>query len=154
MKFLRQLLSQLQLFIIGATMAVIVVIFWLLSMQFFPEKSAIDSVPTVISSPGSNPIKTDSNKPITIQKFPNSQPFFGHFPYFETNLTKLTLISSYGLGDYQRFEKLHQAAAKELMKLIYTARSEGIWSIVISGFRTIKQQQKLWNTQVKKFGSQ
>ncbi len=149
MKFWRQL----QLFIIAVTIAVIVVIFGLVTMQLFLPKPTINSTPTLIKSP-KTPTKTDPIQLIPTQKPANNQPFLRHFPYPETNLTKLTLIGSYGMGEYQRFEQLNQEAAQKLMNLIYTARTEGVWIVVISGFRTIQQQQKLWNTQVKKLGSE
>ncbi|MDJ0517748.1 MAG: M15 family metallopeptidase [Trichodesmium sp. MO_231.B1] len=135
-------------------MAAIVVIIGLSAIHFFAANVVRDSTPTVITSPESNPIKNDSIELIPTQKLTNNQPFLQHFPYAETNLEKLIIIGSYGRDEYQRFEQLNQEAAQKLMELIYAARTEGIWIIVISGFRTIQQQQILWKAQVKKLGSE
>ncbi len=154
MKILRQLLSKLQLLIMGTLMAAIVVILGLSAIHFFPANVVRDSTPIVITSPESNPIKNDSLESIPNQKLANNQPFLQHFPYAETNLEKLMIVGSYGRDKYQRFEQLDLEAAQKLMHLIYAARTEGIWIIVISGFRTIQQQQILWKAQVKKLGSE
>ena len=108
----------------------------------------------MITSPKLNSTKNNSHQPTPIQQLANRQSFLGHFAYQQTNLKNLTLISSYGIGKYQRFEQLNQEAARELMKLIYTARTEGVWIVVISGFRTIEQQQKLWNQKIQSLNSQ
>jgi len=154
MKILRQLLSKLQLLIMGIIMAAIVVIVGLSAIHFFSTNLVNDSTPTVITSPELNPIKNDSLESLSRKKLANNKPFFKHFPYAETNLEKLMIVGSYGRGEYQRFEELNRETAQKLMQLIYAARTEEIWIIVISGFRTIQQQQILWNAQVKKLGSE
>ncbi|NET27806.1 D-alanyl-D-alanine carboxypeptidase family protein [Okeania sp. SIO1I7] len=144
---------KLQLLIITLTIAIIVVISGLVTMNFFLPNSIINSVPALKKNPKSL-TKTEAIQSITTHQITNSKPLLKHFPYQETNSKKLTIIASYGIGEYQRFEQLNQEAARELMKLIYTARNEGIWIVVISGFRTIKQQQILWDAQVEKSGSE
>lgn len=138
----------------GSLMAAIVVILGLSAIHFFPANIVRDSTTTVITSPESNPIKNDYIELSPTQKLANNQPFLQHFPYAETNLDKLIIVGSYSRDNYQRFEQLNREAAQKLMHLISTARTEGIWIIVISGFRTIQQQQILWKTQVNKLGSE
>lgn len=93
----------------------------------------------------------------TLAKVPNSllstSTKLGHFPYAEANQNQLMTISSYAQHEYQRYEKLHSEAALALMKLIYAARDEGVWIIPVSGFRTITDQEKLFQAQVRKTGS-
>lgn len=151
---LRQLLTKLRLFIIAAIMAVVVVILGLFIMQFFSPQTETYSAPTIVLSPASNSAKNNLSKPTYNQKTANKKSFWGHFSYQEANQKNLILVASYGRGEYQRFEQLHQEAAKELIKLIYTARTEGVWIVVVSGFRTIQQQQKLWNKKIQSLNSE
>ena len=78
----------------------------------------------------------------------------GHFPYSEAEQNTLMVISSYAQPPYQRYEKLHEEAALALMKLIYKARDEGIWIIPVSGFRSVSTQEKLFQSQIEKTGSE
>jgi zinc D-Ala-D-Ala carboxypeptidase len=90
-----------------------------------------------------------------ISKLPlNTSPKLGHFPYAEADQSQLMTISSYAKHEYQRYEKLHSEAALALMKLIYAARDEGVWIIPVSGFRTIANQEKLFQAQIRKTGSE
>ncbi|WP_323225633.1 M15 family metallopeptidase [Spirulina sp. 06S082] len=76
-----------------------------------------------------------------------------HFLYSEAPENRLILINSYAKEPYQRFEFLHEDAGKSLMKMIYSARDEGVWIVPVSGFRTIEKQEKLFNNQVQRYGS-
>lgn len=87
------------------------------------------------------------------QKKVSSQLAYGHFPYQQAEPNKMTIVASYGTGQYQRFEYLDPEAGEALMKLIYAARNEGVWIVPVSGFRTIEQQQKLFQAQIKRRGS-
>jgi D-alanyl-D-alanine carboxypeptidase len=78
----------------------------------------------------------------------------GHFAYQEADNNKLMIIGSYAKGEYQRFELMDIEAGKALMKLISAARDEGIWIIPVSGFRTIEYQEKLFQAQIKRRGSE
>lgn len=79
--------------------------------------------------------------------------YLGHFRYNEASQNNLIMIASYGQGEYQRFEYMDIEAGKALMKLIYAAREEGIWIIPVSGFRSIKKQNILFENQIKRRGS-
>lgn len=78
---------------------------------------------------------------------------YGHYPYEEAASEKLMMISSYGFGEYQRFEFMEETAARALMKMIYAARDEKIWIIPASGFRNFDIQNELFQDQIKKQGS-
>lgn len=96
--------------------------------------------------------------PSILAKAPKSPldtpPRLGHFSYAEADQNQLMTISSYAKHEYQRYEKLHSDAALALMKLIYAARDEGVWIIPVSGFRTIADQEKLFQAQIRKTGSE
>ncbi|MBO0352190.1 M15 family metallopeptidase [Phormidium pseudopriestleyi FRX01] len=62
-------------------------------------------------------------------------------------------IASYGEDIYQRFEYLDSDAAKALMKLIYSARNDGVWIVSVSAFRDVERQRLLFENQVERRGS-
>lgn len=63
------------------------------------------------------------------------------------------IISSYAQGEDQRFEQLSSQAALALMKLIYAARDQGVWIVPVSGFRNVKDQEILFQNQIRRRGS-
>ena len=86
-----------------------------------------------------------------IQQTPvSSSTFYGHFPYTQANPNQVITIASYATGQYQRFEFMAPEAAQAIMKMIYAAREQGVWIVPVSGFRTIEQQQKLFQEQIKR----
>ncbi|MEI6330758.1 MAG: M15 family metallopeptidase [Pseudanabaena sp. ELA645] len=77
----------------------------------------------------------------------------GHFPFAEGDYNQMLTIASYATGEYQRFERLAPDAALALLKLIYTARNDGVWIVPVSGFRNISDQEKLFDAQIQRRGS-
>ncbi|BAY21350.1 putative D-alanyl-D-alanine carboxypeptidase [Calothrix sp. NIES-2100] len=84
----------------------------------------------------------------------SNQLAYGHFPYAQAERNQMMLIGSYASGADQRFEYLNTEAVQAFMKMTYAAREVGIWIIPVSGFRTIEQQQKLFQDQIKRRGSE
>jgi D-alanyl-D-alanine carboxypeptidase len=78
---------------------------------------------------------------------------FGHFPFAEGDYNQMLIIASYATGEYQRFERLAPDASLALLKLIYTARNDGVWIVPVSGFRNISDQEKLFDAQIQRRGS-
>lgn len=124
-----------------------------------PKESLVES--TVENSTSLAAQQNQKLATSTLAKVPNvpnsllsASTKLGHFPYAEANQNQLMTISSYAQHEYQRYEKLHSEAALALMKLIYAARDEGVWIIPVSGFRTIADQEKLFQAQVRKAGSE
>jgi zinc D-Ala-D-Ala carboxypeptidase len=78
----------------------------------------------------------------------------GHLPYVEAEQKHLMVISSYAQSPYQRYERLNADAALTLMRLIYAARDEGVWIVPVSGFRNTADQEKLFQRQIEKTGSE
>jgi D-alanyl-D-alanine carboxypeptidase len=87
------------------------------------------------------------------QKLIASETYLGHFLYPQGDTDRMVIISSYGARQYQRFEYLHPEAAEALMNMIYTARDEGVWLVPVSGFRTLEEQQFLFERQIQKRGT-
>ena len=87
------------------------------------------------------------------QKLIAGETYLGHFPYPQGDIDRMVIISSYGARQYQRFEYLHPEAAQALMNMIYTARDEGVWLVPVSGFRTLEEQQFLFERQIQKRGT-
>jgi D-alanyl-D-alanine carboxypeptidase len=116
-----------------------------------PPNSVSAALPTAIPT-NSTPIEL--SKITQVEKKPTSnQLAFGHFPYTQANPNQMMLIGSYASGADQRFESLNTEAVKAFMKMTYAAREVGVWIIPVSGFRTIEQQEKLFQEQIKRRGS-
>lgn len=84
-----------------------------------------------------------TNNPEVIAKEPdNTSPdLFGHHPYKEAPLNQLRTISRASDG-YEI--KLRAAASKSYLSMEAAAKAEGVDFSVISGFRTISEQQQLF----------
>ncbi|MCG9891741.1 MAG: M15 family metallopeptidase [Thermosynechococcaceae cyanobacterium MS004] len=85
---------------------------------------------------------------------PLPQARYGHLPYAEATQDRLVSIGTYGEGEYKRTEYLDQDAAAAFDKMVAAARAEGVNIIPISGFRTIAQQEKLFERQIQRQGSE
>jgi len=93
--------------------------------------------------------KTEQSEVVALDE----PPKYGHLPYAEANRDNLVIVSSFGLGDNQRFEKLKPAAAAALMQMINQARDEGVWIVLLSGFREYDNQAELFAAQVQRRGT-
>lgn len=127
--------------------------------QFSKQKSSISQPPPNFEQElktQPSPSKNVSPKAVLPKKTNQvslSNIKLGHFLFGEGDFSHMMLIASYGPGEYQRFERLTSEASLALMKLIYAARDEGIWIIPVSGFRSISDQEKLFEAQIQKLGS-
>lgn len=111
--------------------------------------TAVSTIPITPKELVSTNTKAHSNK----QTANFYQQLYGHLPYKQAEPEQMMIIGSYATGEYQRLESLDPEAGKALMKLIYAARNEGVWIVPVSGFRTIEQQAKLFEAQIKRRGS-
>ena len=96
---------------------------------------------------------TPANSTIAKLAPSSSRSYFGHFAYAQADPKRIMMIASYATQKYQRFEWLAPEAGKALMEMIYAARDEGVWIVPVSGFRSIEQQQKLFQEQIQRRGS-
>jgi D-alanyl-D-alanine carboxypeptidase len=170
MKFLKKDLSKLRFILIATVAALTVAVGGTLIMQLsFPNPSvqSLGKSPSSLVCPqqnSSSPVPATSGTPTdsTVAKVNpeltqpvpiSSRTAYGHLPYAQAEPNRVMIIASYATGEDQRFEWLAPEAGKALMKMIYAARDEGVWLIPASGFRTIEQQQKLFQEQIKRRGS-
>jgi D-alanyl-D-alanine carboxypeptidase len=75
--------------------------------------------------------------------------YFGHFPYGETDRSRLVQVGMY----YDRPEYLDGEAADAFARLQADARASGIDLTIISGFRSVAAQEKLFARQIQRRGS-
>ncbi len=108
---------------------------------------AAPSVPAVKSPPAKAQTPTMSRR----NSLPQAR--YGHLPYAEHLQEGLVSIGTYGQGSNQRSESLDQEAAVTLEKMAADAKANGINLIPISGFRTVADQEKLFERQIKRQGS-
>ncbi|PZV13270.1 MAG: peptidase M15 [Pseudanabaena sp.] len=105
------------------------------------QPSVIPTAPFVSETPTAKGNDTKAN-PEAIAKDPNSPPdLFGHHAFSEAPANKLRTIGRAADGYEIR---LHEAAAKSYLKMAADANADGIDIVVISGFRTIAEQQELF----------
>ncbi|NEQ75438.1 MAG: D-alanyl-D-alanine carboxypeptidase family protein [Okeania sp. SIO2C9] len=119
-----------------------------------PKPKNLPPSPITSQTPTPSPTTSTTKPPVTsIETKPSEKPKFGHFPYQESDREQMMTFASYAQDEYQRFEKLAPEAALALMKMIYSARDEGVWVVPVSGFRTVEQQKELFKAQIQRRGS-
>ncbi|MDZ7963073.1 MAG: M15 family metallopeptidase [Aulosira sp. DedQUE10] len=173
MRFFSKLPYLVRILVIATTVAVSVVVCGTLLMRFSASNPAVQAsnaptTPIVVSAQPTSTLPAlptevlpTNSTPITIartssvnQKTNSNQLAYGHFPYTQADPNQMTLVGSYASGADQRFESLNTEVVQAFMKMTYAAREVGIWIIPVSGFRTIEQQQKLFQQQIKRRGSE
>ncbi len=103
----------------------------------------INSSPSAISNNANgNPTNNPTSNPEVIAKEPNAAPdLFGHHVYSEAPNNQLRAIGRAADGYEIR---LREVAAKNYLSMEAAARADGVDLAVISGFRTIAEQQQLF----------
>ncbi|MBC7880957.1 MAG: D-alanyl-D-alanine carboxypeptidase family protein [Anaerolineae bacterium] len=125
-------------------------------MPSVPQVSTVpNSVPQVAAEPTSAPKSAVSSVPTNtslVSVSPNlSVEKYGHLPYQEASQADVELVGSYGLSQKdERYEFLHKEASHAWLHMQFAARDEGVWLIIISGFRTEVRQTKVFLDQLKK----
>lgn len=117
-----------------------------------PPKKSNSPVSAASTSPNNSDTNISSLAQVQ-QLTASSRMAYGHHFYAQADSNLMMTVASYATGEYHRFESLAPEAGKALMKMIYAARDEQVWIIPISGFRTIEQQQKLFQEQIKRRNS-
>ena len=120
-----------------------------------PEVQITPQIPFTQINPQVNieQSKTTSPEQIATLFSPTNETKYGHLPYSEASLSEVIVIGSYAQQQEQRFEKMSEAAALALMKMIYTARDDGVWLVPVSGFRDLAKQKLLFESQIQRRGS-
>ena len=82
------------------------------------------------------------------------QARYGHLPYAEAAPDRLVSVGAYSAGNTKRTEYLDQDAATAFDQMVAAAKTDGVSIIPISGFRSISQQEKLFDRQIQRQGSE
>jgi len=93
------------------------------------------------ATPKANTNKLAPNNPTSPQDSDAPSDLFGHYAYAEAPASKLRTISRAGDG-YEI--KLHETAAQSYLQMEADAKADGVNFEVISGFRSIPEQQELF----------
>lgn len=78
-----------------------------------------------------------------------TKPYLGHFPYAENEQQNLVKVADF----YGREEFLDRVVAEAFNKMKLDANASGVDLTLISGFRPIAEQKKLFLKQISKRGS-
>lgn len=106
------------------------------------QSTAIPTGSFIAPFTSTTPTAKANDNPEVIAKEANSPPdLFGHHAFSEAPANKLRTIGRAGDGYEIR---LHEAAAKSYLKMEADAKADGVDFVVISGFRTIAEQQDLF----------
>ncbi len=111
-----------------------------------PQTQRPSTIPTVtpfVDKNLANPTnKTTNENADVVANDPDSPPdLFGHHPYKEAPTNQLRTVSRASDG-YEI--KLREAAAKSYQAMEAAAKADGVDFVVISGFRTVAEQQQLF----------
>ncbi len=79
---------------------------------------------------------------------PKVETYLGHFPYSENKQENLVKVADF----YGREEFLDKTAANAFNRMKSDAKTSGVDITIISGFRSIAQQKKLFLKQINKRG--
>ncbi|MCT7951548.1 D-alanyl-D-alanine carboxypeptidase family protein [Ancylothrix sp. C2] len=129
-----------RVWLIGGTVGIILTLltglgFALMETQNIAKRQLEENITTQTTPAPSEPTAT-ATTPATTQ--PKPEALLGHFPYKEAPLSELAPITSDGSI------KMRKAAAEAFNQMQAAARAEGINLVVISGFRSIKDQDYLF----------
>ncbi|MBD2328998.1 M15 family metallopeptidase [Alkalinema sp. FACHB-956] len=79
---------------------------------------------------------------------------FGHFPYQEADPSRLVNAGKFVRENYERSELLDQEAYEAFQQMKAAAASQGVYLMIISGFRSITDQAALFERQIARRGSE
>jgi zinc D-Ala-D-Ala carboxypeptidase len=111
------------------------------SSQQTEQPSAIPTVPFISATPTAKGTNTKANPEVVAKESNTSPDLFGHHAFSEAPANKLRTI---GRADDGYEIRLHDAAAKSFLRMEADAKADGVDFVVISGFRTISEQQELF----------
>ncbi|GAB4233713.1 MAG: hypothetical protein Kow00121_61670 [Elainellaceae cyanobacterium] len=80
--------------------------------------------------------------------------YLGHFPYPKVAPEQLTRFSSFSSNVSSPGELLHPDASKALATMIQDAQAQGVWIVLVSGFRDLVTQNTLFQARAEAYGSE
>jgi LAS superfamily LD-carboxypeptidase LdcB len=81
------------------------------------------------------------------------QTLYGHFPYAEAERSRLVSVGKFVRENYSREESMDAEAAEAFAQMTAAAKTSGVLLMPISGFRSISDQQELFDRQIQRRGS-
>lgn len=109
----------------------------------FPAPSP---APTIATTTPPNPSSINPPKLST-------NGYFGHLSYAEASPDRLVNIGKFVRENYEHDVIVDAEAAQAFQRLVSAAQSQGVQLMAISGFRSIAEQETLFNKQIEKQGS-
>lgn len=79
---------------------------------------------------------------------------YGHLPYDPANADQLVPTSSQQLPSVYSGEYLRPDAGVALKRMIDAARTDGVWLVLVSGFRDLSTQGALFQSRSQQYGSE
>ena len=171
-KYLLLLRNKISFFLLTYLTALVVIalgISILDNIKEFPEFSIQSTPPNSDTSVTPLPSSTEENLPLlppvasqkqfnseeeykqfsqTSNTPPKVETYLGHFPYSENKQENLVKVADF----YGREEFLDKTAANAFNRMKSDAKTSGVDITIISGFRSIAQQKKLFLKQINKRG--
>ena len=77
-----------------------------------------------------------------------------HFPYQDADPNRLVNAGMFVRGTYERSEQLDQEASDAFQQMKAAAATQGVYLMIISGFRNISDQSVLFEKQIARRGSE
>jgi zinc D-Ala-D-Ala carboxypeptidase len=113
-----------------------------------------NSTPAGEKAPLSRGSASPTLQPVPIPTGDEIARSYGHFRYQEDQPSNLVVMGTYGDGELRRTESLDYEAAAAYREMVAAAQVDGIELILISGFRTVEQQEQLFQRQIQRQGSE
>lgn len=79
---------------------------------------------------------------------------YGHLPYDPANAEQLVLFSGQDIPSVYSGEYLRQETGLALKQMIDAARADGVWLVLVSGFRDLSTQGALFQGRSQQYGSE
>ncbi len=115
-------------------------------MQSPPQLSSNENVTQTVENSSLDQSLVSSNS-TSLQNQNNT--YFGHISYQEAPSQRLVEVEKY----YYRMNLLDREAAQAFKRMKTDAKAQGVELILISGFRSIADQEKLFQKQIQRRGS-
>jgi zinc D-Ala-D-Ala carboxypeptidase len=108
---------------------------------------------TIKPSPSVSPQTSPQPLPQAKVALAPVKSYFGHLSYQEDDPSRLETVGRFVRGTYERPESLDFEANQAFHQMAAVAKSEGVFLMPISGFRTISDQRELFEKQIERKGS-
>jgi zinc D-Ala-D-Ala carboxypeptidase len=114
----------------------------------------IAPLPNASGLPSTSTQKAPAPQIAARSRNPLPQSRYGHLPYAEDSSDRLVSVGTYGTGANQRTEYLDKDAGATFSQMKADAAAAGVSLVAISGFRSISDQEKLFERQIQRQGSE